>query len=161
MCPSPFPKGFIEEVRVCGTCPTSRYNSTSSSELVLVTITHGRGVRTLSAEGTRRLGSKPAACMLQDTELRQALISDTEQTIRRLLSRVHHGHPHGYAHSKQDTVCLTEVTDKPAPILTEVKDKPTGALLAFFPSYQHVFHENRRHVNPSPGNGGALSSTSN
>lgn len=59
----------------------------SSSELMLVTSTCVRGMGAIFAEGAKRLGLKPAACALRDTELGQMLISDTEQTIQRLLRK--------------------------------------------------------------------------
>lgn len=42
--------------------------------------THGRGNRTTFTVGSKKLGSKPAVFVLQDTEVRQTSINDTEQT---------------------------------------------------------------------------------
>lgn len=42
---------------------------------------------TISTNKERRVDSKPAAYVLQDTELGQRLIGHTEQTTQRLLSK--------------------------------------------------------------------------
>lgn len=72
---------------------------------------------TFTKEETRRLDSKPAAYVLQDTEVRQMLINQTEQTTQRLLSKEIPLWPAPMPVGTIHRLCLTKVKDKPAPIL--------------------------------------------
>lgn len=88
-------------------------------------------MRTLFAEGTRRLDSKPAAYELQVIDLGQMLINDTQQSLwktRDSIRTIPVLKPKGRKHR----LCFIRVNDKPASVLV-ASTEVSVVLLSFFP----------------------------